>query len=102
MEIMELNKKKSIKQRLLEAFPEFYGRFLEDPIKTEEQEKAYKMIINFLDEVEPPKVSDEIMSQLEKTMDFWTDDRMAEVGDRKQESIENPEKFLEDYSEMIE
>lgn len=109
-EIIELNKKKSIKERLLEVFPGFYGRFfvshfsrfLEDPIKTEEQEEAYKIIINFLDEVESPKITDEIMSKFEEAMDFWTDERIAEVEDRKQESIENPEKFLEDYSEIIE
>ena len=108
-EIIELNKKKSIKERLLEVFPGFFGRFfvshfsrfLEDTIKTEEQEEAYKIIINFLDEVESPKITDEIMSQFEEAMDFWTDERIAEVEDRQQESIENPEKFLEDYSEII-
>jgi len=108
-EIIELNKKKSIKERLLEVFPGFFGRFfvnhfsrfLEDTIKTEEQEEAYKIIINFLDEVESPKITDEIMSQIEEAMDFWTDERIAEVEDRQQESIENPEKFLEDYSEII-
>lgn len=34
-------------------------------------------------------------------MDYWTDEKIAEAEDRKQESIENPEKFLEDYSEII-
>ncbi|MDD3840847.1 MAG: MerR family transcriptional regulator [Clostridia bacterium] len=108
-EIIELNKKKSIKERLLEVFPGFYGRFfvshfsrfLEGPIKTEEQEEAYKTIINFLDKVDPPKISDEIMSQFEEAMDFWTDDRIAEVEDKRQQSIENPEKFLDDYSKII-
>ena len=108
-EIIELNKKKSIKERLLEVFPGFYGRFfvshfsrfLEEPIKTEEQEEAYKTIINFLDEVDPPEISDEIMSQLDEAMDFWTDDRIADVEDKQQQSIENPEKFLDDYSKEI-
>ena len=108
-EIIELNKKKSIKERLLEVFPGFYGRFfvshfsrfLEEPIKTEEQGEAYKTIINFLDEVDPPEISDEIMSQLEEAMDFWTDDRIAETEDKKRQSIENPEKFLDDYSKEI-
>lgn len=108
-EIIELNKKKSIKERLLEVFPGFYGRFfvnhfsrfLEEPIKTEKQEEAYKTIINFLDEVDPPKISDEIMGQLEEAMDFWTDDRIAELEDKQRQNIENPEKFLDDYSEAI-
>lgn len=108
-EIIELNKKKSIKERLLEVFPGFYGRyfvshfsrFLEGTIKTEEQEEAYKTIINFLDEVEPPEISNEIMSQLDEAMDFWTDDRIADIEDKKRQSIENPEKFLDDYSKAI-
>lgn len=108
-EIIELNKKKSIKERLLEVFPGFYGRyfvshfsrFLEGTIKTEEQEETYKTIINFLDEVEPPEISNEIMSQLDEAMDFWTDDRIADIEDKKRQSIENPEKFLDDYSKAI-
>ena len=108
-EIIELNKKKSIKERLLEVFPGFYGRFfvshfsrfLEEPIKTEEQKEAYKTIINFLDEVDPPEISDEIMIQLDEAMDFWTDDRISDIEDKKRQSIENPKKFLDDYSKEI-
>lgn len=109
-QIIELNKKKSIKEKILEVFPGFYGRFfvghfsrfLEEPITTEKQEEAYRTIINFLDEVDLPKISDEIMIQLEESMDFWTDEKIAEVEDKKKESIKNPEKFLEDYSDIIE
>lgn len=108
-EIEDLAKRKSIKERLLEAFPGFYGRFfvmhfsrfLEDSIKTEEQEKGYKIIISFLDETQIPRFSDEFISQFEEAMDFWTDEKIEEIEHSKQESIENPEKFLEDNSEMI-
>lgn len=34
-------------------------------------------------------------------MDFWTDGRIADIEDKKQESIANPEKFLDDYSKVI-
>lgn len=34
-------------------------------------------------------------------MDFWTDDRIADVEDKKRQGIENPEKFLDDYSKVI-
>lgn len=108
-EIIELNKKKSIKEKLLEVFPGFYGRFfvshfsrfLEEPIKTEEQRKAYKVIVSFLDQVDPPEISDEIMSQFEEEMDFWTDEKLMEVEEKRQQNIENPEEFLDEYSEMI-
>lgn len=109
-EILELNKKKSIKEKLLEVFPGFYGRFflihfsqfLEESIQTEEQKEAYTIIVSFLDEVEPLEVSDEIMREFEEAMDFWTDERIAEVEDKKQQRLENVEDFLEDYSEIIE
>lgn len=109
VEIEDLNKKKSIKERLLELFPGFYGRyfvihfsrFLEDSIKTEEQEEAYRAIISFLDETKFPKLSDELMNQFEEAMNFWTDERIDEVEGSKRESIQNPKKFLKDNSEMI-
>lgn len=41
------------------------------------------------------------MSQLDEAMDFCTDDRIADVEDKKRQSIENPEKFLDDYSKVI-
>lgn len=108
-EIIELNRKKSIKEKLLEVFPGFYGRFfvshfsqfLEEPIKTEEQRKAYKVIVSFLDQVDPPEISDEIMSQFEEGMDFWTDEKLKEVEEKRQQNIENPEEFLDEYSETV-
>ena len=108
-EISELNKKKSIKEKLLGAFPGFYGRFffshfsqfLGEPIETAEQRAAYETIIRFLDELEIPGISNEIMSQFEEAMDFWTDERIAEVEGTKRQSLENPEAFFENYSEMI-
>ena len=103
--IIELDHKKSIKERLLEVFPGFYGRlimihfsrFLNDPLVTKEQEEAYQIILNFLDEVEPPEMPDEILRQLEKAQNFWTDDRISEVEERKIEYIENPDVFFEEF-----
>ncbi|TFZ40185.1 MerR family transcriptional regulator [Soehngenia longivitae] len=108
-EIRELNKKKSIKERLLEIFPGFYGRFylihfsrfLEEPIKTEEQEEAYNTIIDFLDSINPPELPHDILNEIDEALDFWTDDRIEEIENNKLQSIENPEKFLMDYSEEI-
>lgn len=54
-----------------------------------------------IDEVDHPEISDEIMSQLDEAMDFWTEDRIAVVEDKKRQSIENPEKFLDYYSNAI-
>lgn len=109
-EVEELKKRKSIKEKILEMFPGFYGRFfinhfdrfLENPINTDQQTDAYNIIINFLDEVGPFNISDEIMDQLEEAMEFWTDDKLEEVEIDKQKNIEDPEVFLKEQSKMIE
>lgn len=109
-EIEELNKKKSIKEKLLEMFPGFYGRFLmmhfsrflNEPIKTKKQRDAYEKIIEFLDEVNPLNISDEILNDFEEAMNFWTNEKLEEADKQKQYSIENPEEFLEENSQIIE
>lgn len=110
IEIAELNKKKSIKEKILEMFPGFYGRFLishfskflEEPIKTDEQNIAYKTIIKFLDNVEAINLTDEIMNEFEEAMDFWTEEKLGESELKKKEYIENPEVFIKEQSKMIE
>lgn len=109
-EINELNKKKSLKEKILEMFPGFYGRFfinhfsrfLLEPMETEYEIEAYKTIVNFLDNVEPLNISDDIMDEFEGSMDFWTDEKLEEVEKEKQKSIENPEAFLKEQAKIIE
>lgn len=108
-EIEDLNKNKSIKVKLLESFPGFYGRFiaihfskfLEKTLITEEQNNAYKIITTFLDEVDPPNISDEILGGFEDAMNFWTDEKLIEADIKKQQSIENPEEFIAENIEFI-
>ena len=78
-----------------------FNRFLEVSINTKTQENAYNRIIKFLDEVPPLEISDDIMVEFEQAMDFWTDEKLLEVENKKLESIENPEKFLEEQSQII-
>ncbi|MGM9531722.1 MerR family transcriptional regulator, partial [Intestinibacter sp.] len=57
-ELKDIEKNKTITQKLLEAFPGYYGRFialhfsmfLNEPISTIEQQEAYDQIVKFLDE----------------------------------------------------
>lgn len=108
-----LEKCATIKEKLLQAFPGFYGRFitfhfgkyLDDSIETEEQEEAYRFVIQFLDEVKPlslPKFPEEIQKEIEEVFEFWTDERIAEIEKAKEEAIEDAESFLEKNKEMLE
>lgn len=91
-------------------FPGFYGRFLinhfskflEEPIKTDEQRISYKTIIKFLDNVEVIDLNNEIMNEFGEAMDFWTEEKLEESELKKKEYIENPEVFIKEQSKMIE
>ena len=104
-----MNRKKEIKIRLLESFPDFYGRFLlshfapylDIKIESKEQEAAYIKIIDFLDKVEFPSLSEEVLEVFEESFDFWTEERLVEVEENKTEAIENPREYLEVNEEVL-
>lgn len=58
-ELQAIDNSKTITEKLLEAFPGYYGRFiclhftrfLNEPIKTNRQQSAYERIISFLDNI---------------------------------------------------
>ncbi|MGO1580624.1 MAG: MerR family transcriptional regulator [Peptoniphilaceae bacterium] len=93
-EIEDLNSKKTIKERILNMFPGFYGRFLiihfsrflNDPIRSDDQIKAYKEIVEFLDRVEAFKIRDEKMEELEI---------------EKEENLDNMDEFIIENSDFI-
>lgn len=101
--------KESITQRLINAFPGFYGkyvalhfgRFLQEPISTEEQKKAYREICEYLDEIQfeiPEDLEqylDEINTEITQELITETDAALAEL-------TEDPESYLQNHKEMIE
>lgn len=108
LEILEKNA--TIKEKLLQAFPGFYGRFislhfgrfLEDTMLTQEQKEAYHFIVQFLDEMEAPAFPEEIQTQIEEVFEFWTDERMGDVEKVKEEAMKDVDSFLEQNKEMLE
>ncbi len=60
LKLEHIEKNKTIKEKLLECFPGYFGRyitihfsnFLNEPISTSDQEEAYDIIIKFLDNVD--------------------------------------------------
>lgn len=105
-----LEKYATIKEKLLQAFPGFYGhfitlhfgRYLEDAITTEEQEEAYNFIVRFLDEMEAPSFPEEIQKEIEEAFEFRTDERIVEVERAKEEAFDDVDTFLEKNKEMLE
>ncbi len=73
----------TITERILEAFPGYYGRFmclhfarfLDEPITTTEQQSAYEEIIEFLDNIPSLNFPKELQSFLiESTKHISTED----------------------------
>lgn len=105
----KLKSEKSIKVKILEAFPGFYGRFfmlhfnlfLDDMIKTKAQENAYINIINFLDNIDSLELPEDMIEQLEEAMDFWDDEKINKMNKKKIDDFKNPQKFIDENFENM-
>lgn len=100
----------TVTEKLLEAFPGYYGRFiclhfaqfLNEPITTSEQQAAYEEIITFLDNAPPIDFPKEVQSFLvESTKHFNIEDIHGMIENTKR-SIEDPQKFLSGNREVLE
>lgn len=109
VELKSIEKNETITEKLLDAFPGYYGRFitlhfsrfLNEPISTKEQQVAYEEIVSFLDNVPAlnfPKDLQEFL--IECTKNFSTQS-IIEMNEKIKQSIENPENFLSENKEML-
>ncbi len=107
--VEDLNRNLNIKTKLLEAFPGYFGRlvlsnfspFLNGRIETDEQMKAYEIVIDYLDNLEMDSIPEELLSELEEATSFWDDARLAEVQKSKIVAVEDIEKFMKENAEAV-
>ena len=104
-----LEQKCTIKETLLTAFPGYYGRyisfhfgrFLNEPIKTEEQKSMYDLIIKFLDDMEAIDVPEELQEMF-REVDSYIDDKVIEsMSLNMQTAINDFEVYWENNQESI-
>lgn len=109
-ELVAIEQSATVTEKLLDAFPGYYGRFitlnwarfLNEPIKTDEQKSAYKEILAFLDNVPSLKFPENLQTYIdEATKNISTID-INEMNDKTKQSIENPETFLSENKEFLE
>lgn len=108
-ELETLEKKQSIIQRLLGKFPGYYGKYLSlhfaqylnGPITTEEQQKAFETIIAFLDGVNIviPEDLQEYFDEVTKNIDR---EIMLSVSEAFPAAVQNAEQYMSDNKEMLE
>lgn len=99
----------TIAERLLEAFPGYYGRyiclhfsrFLNEPIVTENQRKAYGRVLDFLDRVPAMEMSKEVEEYFEESTKHISREQIDTMLDQMQESVENPKAFLSENEEIL-
>jgi len=99
----------TIAERLLDAFPGYYGRFislhfarfLDMPIETHEQQEAYEEIIRFLDGVPAMAFPEDVQDLMTQSTKNISAESMSEINEKTKQSIENPEVFLSENKEML-
>lgn len=108
-EVRTLERKTSVLTRLLNCFPGFYGQyltvhfapFLNDPITTPEQQKAFDTAVSFLDnlKIDIPDDLSKFIYEITKEMDMNFAEKISK---NLQETVENPKKYLHENRENIE
>lgn len=109
-ELQVVENSKTITEKLLEAFPGYYGRFiclhfarfLNEPVKTESQQAAYETILSFLDNTPTLTLPQDLQDYLIEGTKHIGTEQIAEIIQNTKESIENPDIFLSDNKEMLE
>lgn len=108
-EIESIEKNETIIERLLYAFPGYYGRFislhfsrfLNEPLTTPEQQVAYDEIFSFLDNTPALEFPKDVEEFLIKTTDHISTQDIQKMEDDIKETIEDTEKFLAENKEVL-
>lgn len=109
-ELQVIEKSKTITEKLLEAFPGYFGRFiclhfarfLNEPVKTESQQAAYETIITFLDNIPSISLPEDLQEYLIEGTKHIGTKQITEIIENTKRSIENPDDFLSENKEMLE
>ncbi|WP_097028019.1 MerR family transcriptional regulator [Clostridium peptidivorans] len=109
-DLESIEQSETITEKLLDAFPGYYGhfislhfsRFLNEPIKTDEQQAAYDEIVDFVDNAPTLKFPNDLKDFLIECTKNISAQTITEMNEKAKQSIENPEAFLSDNKEMLE
>ncbi|WP_343249326.1 MerR family transcriptional regulator [Diplocloster hominis] len=108
--LQSLENSKTITEKLLDAFPGYYGRFiclhfapyLNVPIETKSQQAAFDTILSFLDSVPSLELPQDLQEYLiEGTRHIGTE-QLTKLVESTKKSVENPDEFLSENKEFLE
>jgi len=109
-ELQAVEGSKTITEKLLDAFPGYYGRFiclhfarfLNEPVRTRSQQSAYDRIISFLDSVPPLNLPEDLQAWMMEITEETGTEQIAESLEHTRKSIEDPGEFISNNREMLE
>lgn len=108
--IRSIEQNSTIAERLLDAFPGYYGeficlhfaRFLNEPIITNEQQAAYQEIIAYLDSVQSLEFPEELQCFLLESTKHISAQNIQDINMQMEQSINNPDEFFKENKEALE
>lgn len=104
-----LDRQVTVKEKLLMAFPGYIGRYtslhfgpyLNEPIKTEEQQKMYDIIIGFLDNMERVEIPEELKPLFEEIDSNMDDETLESMSMNMQDAFNDFETYWEKNKENL-
>lgn len=108
--LQTLENSKTITEKILDAFPGYFGRFvclhfaqfLNEPIRTENQQAAYETIVTFLDNAPALNLPEELQEYLIEGTKHIGTEQIKGIVESARKSIENPDNFLFENKEVLE
>ena len=99
----------TIAEKLLEVFPDWYGRFiwlhfarfLDEPIRTDKQKEAYEIIIKVLDDMPKVTLTKELESYMTTITLELTNQQIVQMNVEVKKSMENMDDFLQKNEEQL-
>lgn len=110
VELKTIEDSATIAQKILDAFPGYWGRFvclhfarfLDEPIVTNIQKSAYNGIVSFPDNVPPISLPEDLEEFLSENTGHMGTEQITQMIASTKESIKNPDVFLVNNSAFLE
>lgn len=108
-EIKVLDSKQTIIEKILIAFPGYYGRFicyhfsrfLNEPITSDRQKSAYESIVSFLDSV-TLNVPIELQEYINQLTTNLSNEAIEQIVNQTEIAVNNTDEFIQDNQQLIE
>lgn len=108
-ELQQINNNETILEKLLFAFPGYYGRmltlhfsqYLKEPIQTQDQQEAFDIIIDFLDNAPTIYFPKEVQEFIDEIQSIYTNEHLKKITEATRNHISNMDTFLQENKEQI-